>query len=513
MILPLNVKSLVGPGSGRVLVTLLGYTGAYVVCLIFGLLLPQPVVFTACMVTTWAALLTWRMTVLGRLDGADAFFVIVVSAVQNVVLGILAPTLSAFAIKGLLTVNFLLPVMWLVFLSVTRISTFRSRHAVKVYLTVIAIFTVILFSVATAGFNGVAAISSIRNIVSPVTCFAVGFLVAWRHDRSKFFVRAIVVLGLCVVAFGVVERFVASDIWHQLNIAELWHKKELSNIGGEGIPRNWYSAERVAGRHVRRMVSSLADPVNLGTFLFLVFAASYAVGSVVGALTAIIGIVLTVSKGGALGLLVFATVYGYYRGSRLTFLTVAIAASAAGAGFIYYSMYNATGSLFLHISGMTNALAGLTDNPLGSGIGRAGTLAQQFTDLGEQQIVESGLGMIIGQLGLAGFLVYLGFTLFALRSVTICPDIRQRIFGASLLGAIVLNIMFNEVALSPNSSAGYFYLIGELAATGVAARLHLRQREPLSLQWAARRSPIGVKRIRNGTGVPDAQATTMPNDS
>jgi hypothetical protein len=47
-----------------------------------------------------------------------------------------------------------------------------------------------------------------------------------------------------------------------------------------------------------------------------------------------------------------------------------------------------------------------------------------------------------------------------LKLLTSGTGIRERIVAVTLFWSITLNITFNEVALSPNSAAGYFILLG-----------------------------------------------------
>ena len=80
-------------------------------------------------------------------------------------------------------------------------------------------------------------------------------------------------------------------------------------------------------------------------------------------------------------------------------------------------------------------------------------------------MIESGFGSIIGQLGLVGVLLYsLFFTKIYRRLVQLAHP-RFRVFGLSLLFSFILNVAFNEVALSPNSSALYFLGLGLLYAS------------------------------------------------
>jgi len=226
------------------------------------------------------------------------------------------------------------------------------------------------------------------------------------------------------------------------------------------------------------MVSTMADPVNLGTFLFLVFMTGYWLRRWLVAGLALIGILFTISKGGLAGLLAFSCIWAYHRRSRAVLAVVLSGAVVLGVGFVWYSMRYATGSLLLHVAGATHALFQLSAHPLGRGLGQVGTLAQQFVFLGKQDIVESGVGLVIGQLGIPGLLLYLGLFWLIFHWCRACTPVRTRVFAFALLAGIAVNIAFNEVALSPNSSAGYFFILGGLSYRGRMTRARTEGWQP-----------------------------------
>jgi hypothetical protein len=89
---------------------------------------------------------------------------------------------------------------------------------------------------------------------------------------------------------------------------------------------------------------------------------------------------------------------------------------------------------------------------------------------GQVGVSESGLGLIVGQLGVVGLGLIAWLFLTIHRGLGGLTNSRDRVLGFTLLYAIILNIAFNEVALSPNSSAGYFVILGILAAMGSSAK-------------------------------------------
>jgi len=63
-------------------------------------------------------------------------------------------------------------------------------------------------------------------------------------------------------------------------------------------------------------------------------------------------------------------------------------------------------------------------------------------------------------LGIIGLLSYIIFFIINYLNIIKISDTRIKIGLISLFYGIMANIVFNEVALSPNSCAGYFILLG-----------------------------------------------------
>jgi hypothetical protein len=156
-----------------------------------------------------------------------------------------------------------------------------------------------------------------------------------------------------------------------------------------------------------------------------------------------------------LGLLIFLTVWAYHFGSRFLFACGAVAAITLGAGLVGYTLLHSTQSLLTHVHGLVAAITSLPAHPFGRGLGGVGVLAE-----GSDDIRESGLGLIIGQLGLLAFVLFGTFFAAIQKRLGEVAEVRERVLVAVLFYAIFFNIAFNEVALSPNSCAGYFLLIG-----------------------------------------------------
>lgn len=384
---------------------------------------------------------------------------LLLSAAQNVYLGALAPTMNEGAVQAMLVVNFALGIVYVgIGVGLYGVKS-RTGSAALMILTLTG-----GYAVATIGIFGAdvsSAVASLRNLTNPPLWFVVGLLFAASLSIHRF-MRIVAALALAVSLFGLGEELLYPDFWAANNVAQLWTLKGLPYDLGTGLPDNFYSSELIGGEHIRRMTSTFADPVNLGTFLFLGFMACWYVRWPVAAIIVLVAIGFTVSKGAMLGLLIFAVVRAKRVAPEVFAITAGFAA-VAGIAFVGYSLTSSTQSLMAHVTGLTAAFQQLPSAPLGHGVGQVGVRATLAGHSSVTEIAESGIGVIVGQLGIIGLGLFVWLVRIIQRDVGRLPS-REATLGLTLLYSIVANIAFNEVALSPNSSAGYFIALGALAA-------------------------------------------------
>ena len=414
------------------------------------------------------------------------FLPLLISAVQNVYLGLVAQQAFALQLQLAIGLNVFLGFAFTFLLLAQTRSTFAVDPLAGLAALIAA--TLMVYGIATwFAFKGAAlpALSSLRNILSPALFLLFGLLAARRVSVDRFFAY-VCGLGWLIIAFGVLERVFLPDLWRDLNIAVLWPKKGIPNITFWGLPSNFVSSELINGEHVRRMVSLYGDPVNFGAVLFLIMMVAWYTRRYALMIAALVCIVAAISKGGLQGVLVFASVWGLVnlRGPMLALLLMAVL--ALGVGFATYSYFSSTQSLFIHLSGLWSALRELPGHPLGQGLGNVGVLAQEGSET-----KESGLGLVIGQLGIVGLASYAIFMLAIFARARYVQPTRERVFSLSLLCAVALNVAFNEVALSPNSSAGYFIVLGLACA-----------------KWGNRAPRPGLAAARNSLAVGRTGPTT-----
>lgn len=461
-------------------------------------------------------LVTAILPLLHRLHlGADVSIYLllptIMSATQNVYLLPTAHAISKGELQVFIVLNFLFALISAVAIwsygaqcrEARGLREIRLTALLMVAITAWGFVTVVLFHTgATAAF------ASYRNFVTPFLFLLLGLLAS--HTSGVYrYARHLVKLGAFVVVFGFFERF--TPFWSWVPLGPLWEKKNIAIAKSTGLPLNYYSSETIGGHVLRRMVSSFADPVNLGAFLFAAFVAAWLVRNRVVMVATVVTAVLTVSKAALLGFLAF----GFFRTRFLQSSTAAfLSASTAGAlglGFYVFSESHSTGSTAAHIRGFTSAASGLPQFPLGHGMGGTGVLAGLFSSESTTVSAESGVGVIISQLGLPGLAIFLAFFVMLVRASLGISDARERVVAMTLLVAWGLNAGFNEVAFSPNSAAPYFVILGLLIGAQARARLHAPEDEPAarSARRVVRRDPHR-RAPRPGSHGPDGALRRRP---
>lgn len=383
-------------------------------------------------------------------------FPLIISALQNVYLGLISLYVSPDLTLALSTTVIYSLGLLVVFILLEREAF--NKYLLTIFLSgsIIFIYGVILFF--AIGGNSYSALASLRNVLAPFLFFLLGYVAGGRCNLSRLCIL-ISVLGVFIIVFGFIERFMFVTLWQHLNVSDLWPLKGIYINPITGYPSNFYASELVGGVQPRRMVSSYADPINFGTVLFLIFMVSWLIRHRILMVMSFIAAVLAFSKGALLGFCIFTSIWAYYKGAT-KFLVIILGNLCLTVAFVWYSINNSTGSLKAHVFGFWNSLIELIQHPIGRGPGNIGVLAGLFSPGAESKINETGIGMILGELGVVGFLFYCVFIYAVWKRLKLIGCTKFRIFSLSLLLSIVLNICFNEVALSPNSCGGYFLLLG-----------------------------------------------------
>lgn len=387
----------------------------------------------------------------------------ILSATQNVYLLFVSHDLDGQQIRFLIICNFIYSAIALSFyvLFADRADPQPTALAALIQRIQVLLVALATYGVATTvlfGADPVSALASLRNLTTPMIFTVLG-LYAAQTTQLRLYAKYLVALAVAVVLFGFLELWIPG-FWQGLHLQGLWEKKGIRVSPGTLLPPNFYSSEMINDQQLRRMAGSFADPVNLGTFLLAALAVTWYLKKPLAAFIIAVGCVLAISKGALLGVFVFVAVWARYRASASVQILVG-AAIVAGSGYFYlFTLSSSTGSTAAHIDGFLAALRELPAHPLGRGMGNIGVLAGLFGEGASSDIAESGIGMILGQVGAPGLLIYSVFFVTLWKAAVRLGSIRDRILAVGLLGSFLLNGAFNEVAFSPNSAAPYFVLIG-----------------------------------------------------
>ena len=121
--------------------------------------------------------------------------------------------------------------------------------------------------VAAAGLDGsVASAASVRQALTLPLLYVVGRSASLGAAGSSSLLGVVLRLGLVAASFGLLERFLLGDAFFvDLGLGVLFEKKGLGSwVFGE-LPGNFYSWD--AGRPLRRLVGTIAEPTSMAHFL------------------------------------------------------------------------------------------------------------------------------------------------------------------------------------------------------------------------------------------------------
>ncbi|HEM6205703.1 TPA: polymerase [Streptococcus suis] len=395
---------------------------------------------------------------------ANSFFIslpILISSFQNIYLGLGANKLNSITMQVLLTISIAV-IVSTVFIGILS-NKFISKDFTWLIVSSIIIILQSIILLAVFPTTIAAYLSSMRNILSPLLIFFFSVYSFKNIDLNRVY-KYFSLIIFVILIFGVIEYVVGNSIWSSLNIKQLWALKGMP-IENRIVPGNWYSSELVGGNQLRRMVSTFADPVNLGSFLFAAYMFAWYFDKKILQIGLLISFVLSVSKGAFLSFLVFVIIYSWIKDRTKIFGIFGLVISTIAGGIFYlFSQSSSYGSMNAHIDGFLSALSVPIHYPFGMGVGSVGVLASKLgSDAAlSSEVLETGIGMIIAQLGFVGALIYATFFIILSSFGKKFKEKNDKIMWFTLLYGFLANAMFNEVALSPNSCAFYFIMLGML---------------------------------------------------
>ena len=244
-----------------------------------------------------------------------------------------------------------------------------------------------------------------RQLMTPVILILYGRCLNISQDEKVDFLKFIINMGVFQAIFGIVEEFILGDkFWLALNISSLFKAKGFSRWVIAGMPGNYYSADfySIIGRSVRRLVGITTDPLLTAHFLAfcIVILLFLDVDKKIFKIVLLsIATFLTLSKGAIL-IVAISFLYKVWIKNRKVAIFLIVFAITGLVGIIHSNILR---TVSIHLAGLTTAAESISI--IGGGIGTSGNLAS----LGGKSTTsgESFFGMILGQLGIIGLLLFI----------------------------------------------------------------------------------------------------------
>ncbi len=318
---------------------------------------------------------------------------------------------------------------------------------------------------------------SLRHDLVPVAAYVLGRLVALQaKDRTRLAWLAVAV-GAALSVWGLVDVYLVPLQWWRDSGVPGWFKEQLSldyGKGLSGLPENWVYNTGDETNPIRRLVSTFLSPLATAYLLFVVllFLAArerLTRWAVLAALVCFAGLLWTHTRAATLalaaGLVLLAAAQRRWR-------PVALAAVVAGVSVGFFAVYSSIGpstsytaselvvlranahqphsaggdpfsagdtSLSSHWRNLRDGLRTVTHQPLGFGLGNAGTEAKRTSVeilAGESTYTQLGV-----ETGLAGMFVFAAWSLAILRGLWGRSAWLFSAFGAVLLLALQTDIL------------------------------------------------------------------------
>lgn len=317
---------------------------------------------------------------------------------------------------------------------------------------------------------------SIRQLFLPFVCFFFGYFLEIDEKKKKRLFDLIVVLSIITAIMGFFDFFIFKDtIWSKLPFDVYQANKGAEFDLYHGVPLNFYTWDftDVFGVVVRRLVSIQADPLTTAHFLFLGFVLtsfSNLKHKKIIKWILFLAAMLTFSKGVYIGFLVYFVLmilkrlsYKQFRNLFIIAVVVAIALFSTAVSII--SKVAPNSSIMIHIRGLLNGF--VNTSLFGYGVGKAGVMVSIKTGI-ERLTGESYIGIVLAQLGIVGFLLYLVFTvclIFRLYYFYSTYNKKDVFIPICLLLAVFLESFFSESSVGLVATGLYFVLAGQSFAT------------------------------------------------
>lgn len=412
---------------------------------------------------------------------------------QNLFVALVSPQIvSLDQLNSIRAYNFLLTaVMWVVLAAtywINRASIDR-RMRLLMDVTTATLMLIGIYFVIGVPANPGNAVVYLRNIAAPFLLLQIFAVVAYYHRIS--IASVLTLIGVFALVYGYLEmfgqesllRFVNGDIYLDWRIrqdyeAGVW-LRELQQTGR--VMRSYLDTLAIdflntpllldLGLRFYRLVGPNFHPISFAYFLAAFGVVLFAAGRWWYA-ALVLPLVFVIGSKGAIVLLFLVcgslVLFEHFRGLRRLWLYVAILCAYAAGGIalgIQTQDY--------HVIGFLGGLRGFLSNPIGHGIGAGGNLSvsvsgidwSRFQSLGETDIaVESAIGVLLYQMGVAGIAVLAVLGWIAMKLWTLYRATGDRLHAAAALSilTITVNGVFQEEAMFAPLALGIMGAFGGL---------------------------------------------------
>jgi hypothetical protein len=250
----------------------------------------------------------------------------------------------------------------------------------------------------------------LRQIMTPIILVLYGSCIKLNRKELESFIKFIVNIGLFQSIFGLIERFLLGDnFWLILHIEKFMDSKGFGEWTSDiGLPGNYYSFDlySLVGSSFRRLVGISTDPLLTAHFLsfcvvLLLFNKVYKskIKQNIILIIMIGTIFFTLSKGGIL-IIALACLCKIWKHNKVHGIVMVLIMGICLALIISTNFLD---TVAIHASGLTTTFS--MHSIFGNGLGSWGNYAKLYEGTGGSG--ESYMGLIIGQTGLIGFVVFL----------------------------------------------------------------------------------------------------------
>lgn len=293
------------------------------------------------------------------------------------------------------------------------------------------------FLVSTA--NTFSKVAYFRNFSCFLFVFIIGKNTIFDKSDKYEFARFMRNLGVFVVIVGIILMLLPLSVWSAIGVKEVYIAKANPELTGY-VPNRFYTS--VYKAEIYRMASLYYEPVNLSYFLagclipsVSLFLSKKNVVNIVSIIILVLGILLTVGKGGFLLCMLsvlflnFHYFFKLFNLDKKSIFTIVILLGITVLWlFSKYYYENIGAAAKPHFWAITNTFQNIFKNPLGVGLGNGGNLAYVGSAVydSESDWLSSG-----GETGLLGMTYQLGIQ-YLLLVILFFAIISKKIYNSSI---------------------------------------------------------------------------------